>query len=741
MLAGGNPDMIIDGYGKSIVSQPLTDGDWYFHIRVRDKAGNWNDSAYNIGPFKIDTGKPTNPVAISTTHAVAVRMNNSQISVNWNASPGADATSGLAGYSFVWDTSPSTIPDEISEGQVLATISPALTDGSAYWFHIRTVDKAGNWNASAFPLGPFWIDTTPPSGNFKINGGASYSNSGLAGLTFTFSHLAGIKEILVSASKDFRDGIQWRNESTMQWDISKGDASGARTVWVRVTSGSGTILETSQSINLVSKYAGIKVHTPASTEANVARISGSLSAGTGAAAPVRIWIDNTEVVRAPDGNFSGIVELQPGTNRIKVVAEDEAGNVYEKTVTISRAENAVFWASSNLVPWLDLLLLLMVAAVASYALYRTRRRPGQKTDVMGQSAAAALEVSSANCPTCGTALLSEGGCPACSLRFEGEELLVRALQADLEVEDRARFALSVSSAVRTLSEGQVEEGKQRLQQVRGELDRLETRQADKQHGGPISSEAHSYPLGKIPAPEDWTGGPVPVLTGQVVQDEVLPEAELLMDETGAIPKGTVLEAVPVRTPQIHPRAPEKEPPVGLLLFGDREGLNAARLIGGPGTHGANLLGDRVETEKIRAVATELLGETVHQGGIPLLIAIGQGDFGGNQPTIIVEDIGAMGARGAYGGPDISSSVLPLSSNAWRAIGGIKGTEGLRIVSSEEVGVWAVRAPDLLNELAKVHQQYRGSPGIRVIGLWANKPSYKQELLSSVIKSLRTVQGT
>ena len=594
---------------------------------------------------------------------------------------------------------------------------------------------------SAFHFGPFWIDTTPPAGNFKINGGASYSNSGQVGLTFTFSHPAGIKDILVSGSKDLRDGIQWRNESTMQWDISKGDASGARTVWVRVTSASGTILETSQSIILVVKYAGIKVHAPANTEANVVRISGSLSGGTGATAPVRIWIDNTEVVRAPDGNFSGIVELQPGTNRIKVVAKDDAGNIYERTVTISRAENAVSWASSNLVPWLNLLLLLMFAAVASLAFYRTRRRPGQKTDEMGQPAAAAFEVSSANCPSCGTALPGEGGCPACSLRFEGEELLVRALQADLEVEDRARFALSVSSALRTLSEGQVEEGKQRLQQVRGELDRLETRQVDKRRGGPISLEERSSPLGKIPAPEDWTEGPLPVLTGQPVQDEVLPEAELVMDETEAVSEGMVPEAVPVRAPQIHPRVPQKEPPVGLLLFGDREGLNAARLIEGPGTHGADLTGDRIEAEKVRAVASELLRGTVRQGGVPLLIAIGQGDFGGNQPTIIVEDIGALGARGAFGGPDISSSVLPLSSLAWRAIGGIKGIDGLRIVSSEEVSVWAVRAADLLNELAKVHQQYRGSPGMRVIGLWANKPSYKQELLSSVIKNLRTVQGT
>ena len=62
------------------------------------------------------------------------------------------------------DTNSNTIPDQtkdIKKG-VEATTSTALADGNSHYFHIRSVDNAGNWQSTVH-LGPFFIDTTPPA--------------------------------------------------------------------------------------------------------------------------------------------------------------------------------------------------------------------------------------------------------------------------------------------------------------------------------------------------------------------------------------------------------------------------------------------------------------------------------------------------------------------------------------------------------------------------------------------------
>jgi len=43
-----------------------------------------------------------------------------------------------------------------------AATSSALADGNSHYFHIRSVDNAGNWQSTVH-LGPVFIDTTPPS--------------------------------------------------------------------------------------------------------------------------------------------------------------------------------------------------------------------------------------------------------------------------------------------------------------------------------------------------------------------------------------------------------------------------------------------------------------------------------------------------------------------------------------------------------------------------------------------------
>ncbi|MBI5574460.1 MAG: lamin tail domain-containing protein, partial [Elusimicrobia bacterium] len=53
--------------------------------------------------------------------------------------------SGIAGYSYVLDQSSNTVPDEISEGAQTSTMF--INKGEGIWyFHIRSVDGAGNWS-------------------------------------------------------------------------------------------------------------------------------------------------------------------------------------------------------------------------------------------------------------------------------------------------------------------------------------------------------------------------------------------------------------------------------------------------------------------------------------------------------------------------------------------------------------------------------------------------------------------
>jgi|GEM_PF-2410040 len=150
----------------SAQSPPLADGSGhYFHIRTRDNAGNWNQTASHIGPFWIDTSPPANPVAITSgSHGVSTWSNDPTIDVAWSVADGGGRLSGYAGFSIVWDTSPGTIPDATMDlgAEAASATSPPMPDSDAIYFHIRALDRAGNWATDAATLGPFWIDSSPP---------------------------------------------------------------------------------------------------------------------------------------------------------------------------------------------------------------------------------------------------------------------------------------------------------------------------------------------------------------------------------------------------------------------------------------------------------------------------------------------------------------------------------------------------------------------------------------------------
>jgi|CXWL01.1.fsa_nt_gi CSLREA domain-containing protein len=113
----------------------------------------------------LESTPPTNPTLSSSTHVVGTWSSSSFIAVQWTGAADEPGGSGLAGYSIVWDSSPSTTPDTVIE--IPHTSDPdgvgaSHADGSSHYFHLRTCDNVGNC-ASAVHAGPFWIDATAPT--------------------------------------------------------------------------------------------------------------------------------------------------------------------------------------------------------------------------------------------------------------------------------------------------------------------------------------------------------------------------------------------------------------------------------------------------------------------------------------------------------------------------------------------------------------------------------------------------
>ncbi len=141
-------------------STAVSEGTWYLNSRACDRADNRPAGYFSSQPFKIDLTAPSNPNSYTSSHTINVWSSDTTIAVSWSGA--YDAMSGVYGYSVAWDTSASSLPDITIDTTSASAVSPSLADGSWY-VHIRTRDNAGNWATSAFHVGPFKIDSMPPS--------------------------------------------------------------------------------------------------------------------------------------------------------------------------------------------------------------------------------------------------------------------------------------------------------------------------------------------------------------------------------------------------------------------------------------------------------------------------------------------------------------------------------------------------------------------------------------------------
>jgi V8-like Glu-specific endopeptidase len=142
----------------------LTTGEVYvWRVRTVHECGltsNWS----TCRSFTLDDVPPTNPETpiASNTHQVEVWSTDNTINTWWDW--GYDNCSGsFPQYATLWDNDPLTEPTiPTTNGEMTLETSPPLADGNDHWFHVRTIDWAGNMAVETMHLGPFWIDTTPP---------------------------------------------------------------------------------------------------------------------------------------------------------------------------------------------------------------------------------------------------------------------------------------------------------------------------------------------------------------------------------------------------------------------------------------------------------------------------------------------------------------------------------------------------------------------------------------------------
>ena len=157
----------LDEFQRTLASRPLEDGNsHYFHLNVVDKNNNFKTTSH-LGPFLIDIAPPPPPLNLkSSSHQTGIWTALSKVTIDWTSSQ--DETSGLLGYSILWNQQPVSTPPEIINvgNEVTEFVTPQLPDGQWY-AHLRSTDAAGNWSIDTAHLGPFIIATqlpNPPSG-------------------------------------------------------------------------------------------------------------------------------------------------------------------------------------------------------------------------------------------------------------------------------------------------------------------------------------------------------------------------------------------------------------------------------------------------------------------------------------------------------------------------------------------------------------------------------------------------
>jgi chitodextrinase len=174
----------------------LAEGVWTWSVRSIHACGDTSIWSPWMS-FTVDATPPSQPTWIQSPHPTGTWIAENQLFVEWEQSIDANC---IVRYEIHWDTNPSppTYYQEVRFDPYVTT--DPLPDGQSNYVHMKTSDVAYNAAPQVLNIGPFWIDTTPPSdpnvsGSVPMNtwlsvnqiqwtfGGSGDSGSGLQGYT------------------------------------------------------------------------------------------------------------------------------------------------------------------------------------------------------------------------------------------------------------------------------------------------------------------------------------------------------------------------------------------------------------------------------------------------------------------------------------------------------------------------------------------------------------------------------
>jgi len=122
-------------------------------VLLNDGAGTNILSASSSADFTLKAPPPAGPIVSSPTHPdTNAWFNNPQVQYQW------DLVEGATGYSYIFDQSSKTVPDEVADTTSTAVGVKAVSDG-VWYFHIRA--KTDIWGGVTSV--PVQIDSTSPA--------------------------------------------------------------------------------------------------------------------------------------------------------------------------------------------------------------------------------------------------------------------------------------------------------------------------------------------------------------------------------------------------------------------------------------------------------------------------------------------------------------------------------------------------------------------------------------------------
>ena len=229
---------------------PAGDGAKTVYVKYYDKAGNV--SAVYSKSILLDTVQPTGAIDINSG---AVYATSASVTLNLS---GTDAGSGIAKMSFSTNNTTWTTPETYAASKKLTLPSG---DGNKT-VYVKYYDKAGN--VSAVYSKSIVLDTLPPVGTIKVNGGAIYINQAAVTLDLSASDVgSGLSQMCFSTN-----GTTWTTAedyaATKAWVFGTGD--GPKKVYTKFQDKAGkwsSVVSVTVTLDTVKPIGSININSNA----------------------------------------------------------------------------------------------------------------------------------------------------------------------------------------------------------------------------------------------------------------------------------------------------------------------------------------------------------------------------------------------------------------------------------------------------------------------------------------------